>query len=291
MERPASAAVLVFVFLLVGLVSPGLAIAQKSTRLDVLAYGSPLVYQSSRVKGDGWSGGAYAYLGAGARHGFEAGFNRTRIGYVDSTHLDQSEVTVTYGQAGDGLRWRVGAHLITSDDTLTHGGSVFFIGFGAYEPYVWSTGLDLFFSRYDDYFVPLRVVQLSPVLTWSFGDPPRRRYVYVELRGHLIVLGEEVGLEETTFLSAESAVSYIRDGWTFTASVWSGEQSFAVRQNGFTVFNLSEKHTGGYGVSARRVLNSRIAVTASVHNEQFRDFGYPEEVSLTLFQLALGVSL
>lgn len=264
---------------------------QAGRRLDLLVYGSPIDYHQSVVKTRGWLVGGYGYLGLGRRHGFEASLARTHIGYVDSTKLDQTDVTAAYAYFGDKVRWRLGGHLVNSDDSLTNRTPVLFGGVALYRPYNWSLGVDASYSDYAHYLVPLHVVQISPALSWTLGEAARLRYLFVEVKGHYIRLSQDIGIGEMDLFSMESSVSFIQDGWVVSAFLWSGEQIFAVRTSGFTVFNLPEKHTGGYGGSVKRLLNEHASLTLSVHHEQFRDIGYSEDVSLLLIQLSCGVSI
>ena len=104
-------------------------------------------------------------------------------------------------------------------------------------------------------------------------------------------MSDEIGLGKQNFVSLQASVDYYYKSLTANAFVWSGEQVFAVRQGGFTVYNLSEKHTGGYGGSLKYAFGQSVAATVALFNEQFRDIGFVDDVSLTTLHLSLGFTL
>ncbi len=53
---------------------------------------------------------------------------------------------------------------------------------------------------------------------------------------------------------------------------WTGEQTFAVRNDGYIVFSLAELHTGGYGVELNRTFNESAFLTLRFNDEKFSDF-------------------
>lgn len=281
---------MIFLVVLLGAV-PGPVWGQDQTRLDLLLHGTALQYRGSVLKDDGLVGGAYTYVAFGGGHAIEGGVTRTRINYFGGFTLEQNDVTVAYNYSSNTATFRVGAHLIDTNDPLTDGGGIVFGNVGLRVPYVWNADVGVAISRYPNYGQGLSVLQLSPGVGMNWGDTSGYRYFYAQVRGHYIGLSEEVGLGEQNFMSLEASVAYYYRRLTANAFVWSGEQVFAVRQGGFMAFNLSEKHTGGYGGSLKYAFGSSVAATVGLFSEQFRDIGFDEDVSLTTLYLSLGFTL
>jgi hypothetical protein len=270
--------------------------AQDQTRLDGLLYVTLLDYSGSMVKQDGYVAGFYSYFGYGPRHGFEAGATRTHIDYVDGTSLNQNDVSVAYTHLFPKASLRLGAHIIDTQDPPTDGGVVLFGSVGPLIPYVWNANVQVAYSRYPNFDGGLGVLQLSPGVGLNFGDATGTRFLYAQVRGHYVRLLDEVVAEdgaalERNLASMQTTVDYFHGPVTLSGFVWSGEQSFAVRQAGFTAFNLSEKHTGGYGGSLKVALGSKASLSVGLYNERFRDIGFVEDVSLSVYNFSFGFTL
>jgi len=85
------------------------------------------------------------------------------------------------------------------------------------------------------------VFQISPKFGFYVGDYYSYGSFYLETRGYYIRLSDDVGFGKN-FLSAEQKISYSYKNFVLSLSGWLGEQSFAVKNNGFVVYNLSEKY-------------------------------------------------
>lgn len=274
------------------------------TRVDVLFHGAALDYAGSELKRDGSVVGVYGYLGSGLSHVLEGTASQTRIDYRDGTRLSQVDVSGAYTHYFPKTTLRFGGHLIDSTDRLTDGGTVVFANVGRYVPYVWNANVGFAQTSYPNYDESdaaiggrrirtdgLSVLQISPGAGLSWGDITGYRFFYASLRGHYIRLSKDVGLGDRTFLSMQASLDYFYKKATVSGFVWSGAQAFAVRQGGFTAYNLPERHTGGYGGSLRYVLAPKAAATVGVYSERFRDLGFDADVSATIVTLSLGFTL
>jgi hypothetical protein len=267
------------------------------TRVDLLFTGVHLGYAGSETKKDGDVLTAYTYFGQGLSHVLEGTGSFTRIDYRNGSRLEQVDVSAAYLHYFSTSLIRVGGHLIESTDPLTDGGKVLFGSVGLYAPYRWSAGVETAVSRYSAYRDSLAwgsgltVTQVSPSAGFTWGDGSGYRFLYATIQGYFIRLSRDVGLEDRSFYSMEATLSYTHGSATFGGFAWHGQQIFAVRQGGFTAYNLPELHTGGYGGSLRYVLTPKSAVTLGVYSERFRDIGFTNDVAATILLLSLGFTL
>lgn len=241
------------------------------SRTDVLLHATGLTYQDSQVKDRGWVAGFYGTYGTGWKHLVEVGATRTGIDYLDGWQLRQTDVAAAYSGYGATMAGRVGAHVVSTNDPLTSGGLVLVAGVSRYRPRAWSVGAEGAYSRYGDYGGGLQVAQVAPSVGFTRSDPLAGRTVSGTLRGYWIRLSEDVGLGGSEFLSGEAALAWTQDRVTVSGYAWAGEQAFAVRAGGFTVFNLAELHTGGFGGGLRVVLSPHAALSAGYSMERFQD--------------------
>ncbi len=250
--------------------------AAEKTRVDALAYYGTRSYRSSDVKDDAELWGIYGYIGHGLNHLVEFEVDGATVEYDDGTQLRQWDYTTVYTNFSiPSWKLRTGFHALKSDDGFTDGGITGLVGAHYYVLGKWEAGVDGFVSRYEDYDPDLRVWQLSPhvgLSLWRRGDAA----LTSDLWGHWIALNEDVGLGERNFRSVEEKLSLIRGRARVSLSGWYGDQTFAVRDGGFTVYNLAEEHTGGFGVEFQYLVGSRSAVRLKATREYFEDFGSDE---------------
>lgn len=268
---------------------PGTMAAQ--SRTDVLLHATALSYQDSQVRDRGWVAGFYGTYGSGWKHLVEVGATRTGVDYLDGWQLRQTDVAAAYGYYGASGAVRGGAHLVSGNDPLSDGGVVLFGGASRYRPGVWSAGAEGSLSSYGSYNGGLTVVQLTPSAGFTRTLGEGRHTVGAVLRGYWIRVSEDVGLTGRDFVSGEASLSYASGRFSMSGFAWTGEQAFAVRSGGFTVFNVAELHTGGFGGGLRWVLSDRSAVSAGYYMERFQDLGLTSKAWARILSASLGITL
>ncbi len=268
---------------------PCLCFAGPKTRLEGLFYTVPLNYGNSLIKDDGIVMGAYGFYGYGLNHSFEGGLDYTKINYRSGSDLEQLDFTLLYSNYSIySYIFRAGSHYIASDDSYSDKAISLFGGVSYYIPKQLDVGLDGYVSIYQNYEPNLSDYQYVPKIGFSFKKS-RNFSVYFQTKGHFIHLSEEVGLHDSNFFSIEENVTITFKKWVLGGFVWFGEQVFAVRDNGFSVYNLPEKHTGGYGIYQKYLFFKKCSATFGFYREYFTDFGIPENnVEATKFVLSFG---
>ena len=265
--------------------------AAAQTRTDVLLHASALSYRDSQVKDGGWVAGFYGTWGSGWKHLVEVGATRTGVDYLDGWQLRQTDVAAAYGYYGATGAVRAGAHLVSGNDPLSDGGVVLFGGASAYRVGAWSAGAEGALSSYGSYDGGLTVAQVAPSVGFTRTVGAGRRTVGAMLRGYWIRVSDDVGLTGREFTSGEASLSCASGRFGMSAYAWTGEQAFAVRGGGFTVFNLAELHTGGFGGGLRWVLSDRSAVSAGYYLERFQDMGLATRAWTRTLSASLGFTL
>lgn len=258
--------------------------------LAVITYSGYIDYASRAVKRNDRFAGAYAYLGLGLEHSMEAEVDYTRTTYRSGYDLEQWDYTFIYSNYSiPNWRVRVGGHYITDDADFTDDSYTTITGLHYYVANEWDAGLDFYYSRYSDYDPDLSVYQLSPHIG---GNLWRNEHVTLrgDLIGHYIYLDEKVGLGERAFHSVEGRLSLIGKRWSCGIFGWRGEQAFAVRNYGLTVYNLPEKHTSGYGGDVKLRLTDHVAVTLRAARENFEDFWFRTDTHSTKTMVLLSIS-
>ena len=265
--------------------------ASAQSQANILFHASGLSYTDSQVKENGNITGFYGSFGTGWKHLVEVGATRTRINHLDGWQLQQNDLSAAYTLFGARASVRFGSHLVLSNDSLSDRGLVLFGGANVYRVGKWTTGADVAWSSYPDYGDGLKVAQVAPTIGFTSANASGTRFVGMTLRGYMIHLSEETGLEDQDFMSAEATVSFTSGPLAVSAYAWGGEQAFGVRNSGFLAFNLSELHTGGYGGGVRWVLSPRSAASAGVYIERFQDPESLADAKVRTFAISLGFTL
>ena len=160
----------------------------------------------------------------------------------------------------------------------TNGGVIGIFGAHFFED-KWEAGADLYVTHYQNFAPALTTTQLTPHIAFPYGAGKG------ELRGYYIHSDSDLGLGKRDFLSIEGRVS--QDVGKFNVGIygWGGEQTFAVRNDGFIVFNLTEKHRAGYGGEANYKFTDHSKITGRVGQELFSDFANQLNTQQTFFSV------
>lgn len=272
------------------------SIASNIGYFSSVIYGTPLIYNNSSVKDNGYFTGVYfSYKTLNLLNLFETAIDHTYIKYKDNTHLNQNDFTFAYtNYMIREIKLKVGAHYISSDDKNTDKGFVIFGEITKYRLYQWNYGLEMYFSRYKDYPTiknkGLNVYQINPKFGFYLGNYYKGGRYYIQIKPYYIHLSEDLtGVNKNSF-STEGLLSYFIKNWTISLKGYVGDQAFPVRDGGFTVYNLSEKRKYGFGGSVKYILSRNFSLTLSAFRDYFNDIGTNKTASTTTAILILGAS-
>ncbi len=286
------------------------AYGTEPVRFDAMVYGGSINYSNSEVKDYGYYLGLYGYIGIDNLHSLEGSINYTYIDYLNGSDLNQFDYTALYTNYSiPEVKIKAGIHYIDSDDKATDNGIVLFGGGEIYEPYKKNAGIDFAYSYYRDYNVAktstysfmrrrftsttnstgLSVFQISPKFGFYIGDYYNYGSFYLETRGYYIRLSDDVAFGKN-FFSVEQNVSYFYKNFVLSLSGWIGEQTFAVKKDGFVVYNLSEKYKSGFSASIKYIMDERSSVTAGVSQDRFKEIGSAKTTRATTLFFTFGVT-
>lgn len=257
--------------LLTILSAPVAAAAKEATKQDLLAFHLPIHYSASVLKSRTVVDGLYYYYGVGSDHSIEAEYDRTRLRYVSGQNYRQRDFTIAYTQYRPSGKTRVGAHSIKSS-TLTDNDITLFFGSARYKPNGKTAQADIYMSSYSKYSPRVKVYQITPAFsrTTKTGDGGAQ---FIQAKFYFIRLAKSPRSMLKNYYSAEQTYSYTRGKVTIGATAWIGKQAFAVRKDGFAVFNTAETHKGGYELSLSYTLPDRMKAALTHGKEKFSDFG------------------
>ncbi len=247
-----------------------LAFAARADRWHpyVMPYYEQIRYGDSAFKDHAQVAGCYLAVGDGMTQLVEVDAERMELTRIRLPLYHQWDTTVAYTRYPSAAwRVRLGGHYIDADDPATDTGRTAFLG-ATYTRGAGEVGCDAYLSDYPRARPALTILQTSPHVgvTLTRG----RAIWHAVLTAHAIRTEEMPGFRAGTRLSGEGALTLDAAGWTLHGSAWAGRQLFAVRNDGFTVYNVAEEHLAGAVASVSRTVRGA-TVTLQLQHERWHD--------------------
>jgi|GEM_PF-2926672 len=272
--------------------------AKEVVSLGLMPNVSRIAYKNSTFKKEASQVGVYGYAGIGLYHMFELGADQTSVTYNEifaTPELQQQDYTLRYTSYWiPAVKLVLGVHLVQTDDAATDQGKILFAGLNYYAPFAWNFGVDVYRSQYPDYksdqttssITPeLVMTQITPTLGINFG----KGMFYSETRAFFISGAiDKTSSNVKSYSSIQESLFFYYKKLTVNIKAWSGKQVFAVRSDGFVVFNTSEEHLGGSTLSVGWKLSQSLAVTLASSREYFEDVVDQRKVTAETTTLSVG---
>lgn len=259
--------------------------AQSAT---IMSYHLPINYKNSGVRENSSLTGIYGAFQSDLNNKFELALDYSDLNYIFNFKIKQYNFTFAYtNESIPGWKFRAGGHYIISDDALTDQAYVLFAGVGKYRFQSWDANLDLYYSNYGDYSPSFNAIQLSPSfgLTFPFD---RTQGIYINSSANYIILSEEILSDKKNYFSLRETLTYYNNRFSISAYALFGEQKFAVRQNGFLVYNVADLMKNGYGASVTYSFTLNFFLKGGVEYDKFNEGAYGTSASSTKFVILAG---
>ena len=245
----------------------------------ISVYGGGIDYTDS-IKDTGFFAGAY-FQNSSLKNKIELGYERTEISYIDDTleNIEQNDFSIAWDHyVGQNFLFRLGGHYIDSNGVDTDRVYTAFAGAKYYQGYDFDIGLDGYYSDYSDYrradgTTGLNVMQVEPSIGFGFGNYQscmgsaylRTYYTYIQSDR------VEGGSVKDSYHSGGLVLQHFKGNWTNGIGGWIGKQVFAVKNKGFTVFNLAEERKGGFALSSSYAFSKSTSLRLQYAYESFEE--------------------
>ncbi|MCF6200647.1 MAG: hypothetical protein L3J42_00725 [Hydrogenimonas sp.] len=293
-----------------------MAVLAAESGTTAIPFAGYIGYGSQSVKESGYFAGAYVSTRL-AEGDLAFQYSYTDISYRDgSDDLAQNDVTIAYGKKyGENLYIKGGVHYIDTDDLYTDGGFTLFGGVEYIEHMPYTFGADLYYTNYSSFDPPLNVWQISPyaggrLLENSYGSFYfSTRYNFIAFKSAkieetIVGMSSKMGGGSTrtpfsivryseytdTYHSVEIKLINYYKAFKTVAAVWVGKEAFAVKDDGFTVFNLAEIHKGGLSLYTSYGYSKSVTIDVGLSYDRFTDTKNGEDSGMTVFTASLGYS-
>jgi len=258
-----------------------------AAQTEISLYHAPINYDEESFRKDGKTTGLYAAYRSASGYVWEGAVEKTHVSYKKSPvpcwvwpDLDQTDFTLALTRNRQSSHaYRFGLHAISSDDNDTDEAFTLFAGFSRYHPYDDSYGGSVYYSHYPN--IDLQVWQAVPKVGKYLGDPITTGTFLIQ--GKLNLIAIEAG---NSYFSAEGEVSWYYRDVSLSLGAWGGTQLYAVRDDGFVVYNSADKHTGGVTFQAGYALTDNTRLNISIDQEQVRETT-GTDTDVTVYSLSL----
>ncbi len=277
-------------FLLVLTLFMATPVEAEETRVDAIAYAGSLDYDNSIAKDNAAFYGIYGYFGFGLEDLVEVSYDELTIDLVGGGKYTQRDYTTVYSNFSvPNWKFRFGGHIVSADGVFASDGWTGIVGAHYYELNKWDVGADIYYSKYADAVPEISALQFTPHIGYTVTE--EKDFTFrTDLTGYWVHLDDDIGLGRQDFRSVEQRLTFYWQPWTFSAYGWSGTQAFAVRDGGFTVYNLAERHTGGYGADIKIALEDATSIRFKYTRELFNDIAQTADSNVDGFSVSLGHS-
>ena len=245
---------------------------ERQVYLNLMTYGLYADYRNTMFKDHAQLAGLYGSLYLGSKHQVETEFDYLSIHYRGFPKFQQLDATVAYANYQiPQVKLRMGIHYVGGDQAPTTDGWAGFLGAHYYVVEKWDAGVDGYISYYANYPNELEVAQITPHIGINLlqGEHHTLRS---DLKGYWIHPNQQINTSENLF-SVEERLSFIWKQWTFSSFGWYGRQIFALRDDGFALYNLTEEHKGGFGLEAGYLFSKGLGLNLRIRREIFRELG------------------
>jgi len=252
---------------------------------NLSVYSGYLDYKDS-VKKEGLLVGAYgSYLKYPFKLELDAEYLTIKYNYglPDYKQLD----ITTVGHYFIGKNWdvKLGLHniIIDQDDNPNNYDNIVFGGVLYYQPYKFNTGLDFYYSNYDDF----KVYQISPKVGVNFGNYYSKiGSFYAEAQLNYIKPSKSGYTPKDHYTNVDLKLTNYNGKWSTSLFGSVGKSAYKVANGGFSVYNLKEEYKYSYGASVAYSPKKDTNLKVTYVRSEFEENGKDAKSNLYMFNFA-----
>ncbi len=232
---------------------------------------------SDQFKEDSNGMGIYASL-YNYPHQLDFSVDYTNINFkANVPKYEQTEMTGVYSYfLNENLFLKGGLHFVASDYRPSNEGLATIISGADYNYNNSNYGLEFFYSNYTKYTPKsLKIAQVHPYFKYHFNPKnkifgnfdlmvdynyikPSKSYLYQDVK-------ESYG-------STGLKLTNNKGKWSTSIEKWIGKRAFALEDGGFTLYNLSQIYTGGYGAGISYHIKDKATILLKYNHKSYIDY-------------------
>ena len=211
-------------------------------------------------------------------HQVEFSIDYTNIKFKQNIpKYEQTEMTGVYSYfLNKNLFLKGGLHFVASDYRPSNEGLATIISGADYKLDNSNYGLELFYSNYAKYTPKsLKITQAHPYFKYHFSPKdkifgsfdlmadfnyikPSKSYLYQDVKD--------------SYGSTGLKLTNSNGNWSTSVEKWIGKRAFALEDGGFTLYNLSQIYTGGYGAGITYHIKDKASIKLKYNRKNYIDY-------------------
>ena len=134
------------------------------------------------------------------------------------------------------------------------------------------------YSIYNSESLANKILQIKPTASFTYGHKNSNwGILYPEISLYYIKPYSENVTLDSSYYSTELSLTHVKESFRTKLSYWVGKQLYAVRDNGFTIYNLNEIHNSGTSLSFQYKIDNSLGIKASYTSEYYTRIGSTDE--------------
>lgn len=263
-----------------------LALCSLAGAVELAGWGGGLSYLGETARSDGRFAGLYAKAD-GELVCIEAGWEGTRIGFTDGSHLDQQDATLLLGlHPQPDATARLGVHLTWDASGRLVGRTVIADAAEGHADGWWS-GLTVAVSHLTVAIPAIYAVQASPRGGWNWQVADGLA-IEASAGASAEGLDRDAGFERHVFLSLEGALAVRLAPVRIEAAGWAGSRCYHVAQRGFVVYDLPALYRHGWSLALTAELPRSAWCGVQAGRDTFRHAGAQDDATADRLVAMLG---
>jgi len=187
----------------------------------------------------------------------------------DKPKLDQKEFTLVYSKYFDNYIARIGFHYIDSANKVVDETSTYIFGL-RYKKSAIDYGIDFYYSDYKNNLSNLKVYQLSPYYKFNFWQKSKFGNFSLKTTYNFISPdSDDTSINDKHSLGIELENSY--NQFTTTLETVFGKEMFAIKDNGFTIFEQQNLYKNSYSIALKYDINKHEYIKVKALTQKFID--------------------
>jgi len=211
------------------------------------------------------------------------------------TTIKQTDYTLSYSYfLRDNYQLKTTYHQMSNDANLSSSAKVYLLGVKYFKRNSFNLGLDISYSSYDKTALATEIYQLTPSLAINFGDYKSTMGKYIVKVETNIIYPKSIDTNNTNVKDCASytiSLTQFKGDFINKVSFYTGEEIFAVKDNGFSINNYNELYTSGYALSTRYSIYEDLGIFLSYKRDNFTEIETNNKSKIQRYLLLLDYTI
>ena len=198
--------------------------------------------------------------------------------YTSGEELTQINLATSYKKyLLKNLKLNTLLHYI-SNNIASNGATIALVGLDYISENDFTLGIESAYSSYGSNSLADKILQIKPSASFAYGHKNSDwGVIYPGISMYYIKPYSQNTSLNNSYFSTELDLTHKKGSFTTKLQYWFGEQLYAVRDDGFTIYNLNEVHNSGTALSMHYKVDNSLGIKTSYISEYYTRIGSTSE--------------